>query len=281
ADVIVSDLRGVLPWHSQHLHSIIDARLRLLASAGTLIPARDTLWAAAVEVFERYDQLVKPWSSNGLTLNAGRRLAVNLWTKIRVTPENLLSQPACWHELDYSRVNDANVCKDISITVTRGGTVHGLAIWFDTELFAETGFSNAPGGEKLIYGNAFFPLKEPVEVAAGHRIDVRLEARLIGDDYVWRWDTTVSWQGETQTSFKQSTLFGTPFSPAQLRKRANTYIPTLNDDGAIARFVLSNIDGSYSIEQIAHEVVKQFPQRFANADQAMDLVAQISEKYSE
>lgn len=278
ADVIVSDLHGVLPWHGQHVPSIIDARSRLLATNGILIPACDRLWAAAVEVSDHYAGIVKPWSGSGLTLSLGRKLALNLWSKIRVTPENLLSQPVCWHELDFYRVDDANVCEDLSIEATRSGTVHGLAIWFDAEMLAGAGFSNSPCGEKLIYGQAFFPFKEPVEVAAGNRIDVRLEARLIGDDYVWRWDTTVR---ETKISFKQSTLFGAPLSPAQLRKRASSYVPTLNDDGAIARFVLSQIDGGNSLEQIASHVVKEFPQRFADENAAMNLVAEISEKYSE
>lgn len=275
ADVIVSDLRGVLPWHSQHIPSIIDARTRFLAPDGILIPGRDSLWAAAVEDFQHYDELVKPWISR-VKLNAGRKLAVNLWTKVRVAPENFAGEPVCWHELDYYRLDDANVRKDLSITATRSGTVHGLAIWFDTELFAGAGFSNAPGGEKLIYGNGFFPFQEPIEVDSGDRVDVQLEARLIGEDYVWRWNTTS--HGKTKTDFKQSTLFGAPFSPAQLRKRANSYAPRTNDDGAIARFVLSQMDGSNSIEQIADAVVKQFPERFGNA---MDFVAEISEKYGE
>ena len=281
ADVIVSDLHGVLPWHSQHIPSIIDARSRLLAPDGILIPARDSLWAAAVEDFQHYEELVKPWDSNGIPLSSGRKLAVNLWTKFRVAPENLLSESICWHELDYYQVDDANVCKDLSLTATRSGTVHGLAIWFDADLLAGKGFSNAPGAEQVIYGNAFFPFKEPVAVAAGDRIDVRVEARLIGDDYVWRWDTTVWSQAETKASFKQSTLLGTPLSPSQLRKRASSYVPTPNDDGAIARFVLSQMDGSNSIQQIANAVVKVFPQRFGNESAAIDLVAEISEKYSE
>src|ERR1044072_2325118 len=39
ADVIVSDLRGILPWFQQHIPSIVDARSRFLAPGGTLIPS--------------------------------------------------------------------------------------------------------------------------------------------------------------------------------------------------------------------------------------------------
>src|SRR5258708_641008 len=38
ADVIISDLRGVLPFFQSHLPSIADARRRFLAPGGTLIP---------------------------------------------------------------------------------------------------------------------------------------------------------------------------------------------------------------------------------------------------
>src|ERR1051325_5003793 len=44
ATIIVSDLRGVLPWYEQNVSSIIDARKRLLARDGVLIPRRDILW---------------------------------------------------------------------------------------------------------------------------------------------------------------------------------------------------------------------------------------------
>lgn len=52
ADVIISDMRGVLPLHGNHLPSIIVAGKRLRAPGGVLIPQLDTLWAALVEAPE-------------------------------------------------------------------------------------------------------------------------------------------------------------------------------------------------------------------------------------
>ncbi len=206
ADVVVSDLRGILPWFGHHIEAIVDARSRFLAPEGILIPRRDRLWAAIVEVPERYEEIVKPWSYNGLTLSSARNLAVNTWSKIRVKRESLLGQPVCWHELDYRTMEEVNFRKDISFTANRRGTAHGLVVWFDAELFDGIGFSNAPGAEELIYGQAFFPFKVPFALANGDRVDVRLEARLIGDDYVWRWND-------------QSTLLGVPLSISELHKR--------------------------------------------------------------
>lgn len=217
ADVIVSDLRGVLPWFAHHLPSIVDARARFLAPGGILIPARDTVWAAIVEVHEYYESLVQPWSDR-FAMSSGRRMAVNNWGKIRITPENLLGAPVCWYELDYYRLEEAGFSEDVSLTAARAGVAHGLTIWFDAELFANIGFSNGPDHEALIYKSAFFPFQEPLEVSAGDRIDVHLNGRLIGDDYVWRWNTTVA---SRKISFKQSTVLGIPLSQDRLRKLAN------------------------------------------------------------
>src|SRR5262245_12583417 len=48
-NVIISDIRGILPLFGTHIPSIIDARERLLAPDGVLIPQQDALWAAVVE----------------------------------------------------------------------------------------------------------------------------------------------------------------------------------------------------------------------------------------
>ena len=215
ASIIVSDLRGVLPWFQQHIPSIIDARERLLARGGTLIPRRDIAWAAVVEAADLYEELVAPWKTNGyeLDLSAGARLITNNWRKTRVRPDHFLAEPVCWNTVDYCEVDDPDVCANISWRAARNGTAHGVAVWFDSDLVDGIGFSNHPAGPELIYGNALFPFSEPVEVRANDLITLRLEAKMVGEDYVWRWDTDFP-----QVSFKQSTFFGVPLSRAQLQK---------------------------------------------------------------
>ena len=74
ATIIVSDLRGVLPWFQQHIPAIIDARERLLARGGTLIPRRDILWAAAIESADRYGEITGPWEESGFDLDLSAQL---------------------------------------------------------------------------------------------------------------------------------------------------------------------------------------------------------------
>ena len=274
ADVIVSDLRGVLPWYRSHIPSIVDASRRLLAPNGVLLPRRDILWAAIVEAPERYHELTGPWQAHGFDLNAATRCVTNTWRKARIEPHELLVQPACWARLDYSEIETPDIRAEISWQAARSGTAHGIAVWFDSELIDDIGFSNAPGAAESIYGQGLFPFSRPVEVAEGNRIHLKISADFVRNDYVWRWETDFP-----KASLKQSTFFGAPLSASQLRKRANNYAPVMNDDGSIVRFVLSQMNGTYSIETIAKKLSEQFAVR--NEDDALTLVAEISEKYSQ
>jgi protein arginine N-methyltransferase 1 len=217
ATIIISDLRGVLPWFEQNISSIIDARKRLFARGGVLIPHRDVLWAAVVEAPEQYAEIVGPWRNQfDLDLAAGRRLVMNTWRKSRIKPEQLLTEPVCWNTLDYYEVNSPDVEAEISWNAARKGTAHGVAVWFDSELADGIRFSNHPAAPETIYGIGFFPFSQPVELLEGELITLRLAADLVNEGYVWRWDTEVP----GKASFKQSTFFGVPLSTSRLRKSA-------------------------------------------------------------
>lgn len=217
ATIIISDLRGVLPWFEQHIPSIIDARSRLLARGGVLIPRRDILWAALVEAPAQYADLVGPWKDNkfGLDLSAGTRLITNNWRKTHIEPEQFLAQPVCWTGIDYYEVESHDIHARVSWQAARNGTVHGVAAWFDSELVDGIRLSNHPAASKMIYGVGLFPFTRPVEVKEGERIELRLAADLVQDGYIWRWETDFP-----RASFKQSTFYGVPLSAAQLRKSA-------------------------------------------------------------
>ena len=218
ANIIISDLRGVLPWFQQHIPSIKDARTRLLARGGVLIPRRDILWAALVETPDKYEELVGPWENDELDLSAGRRFVTNTWRKERIKPEQLLTEPVCWTTVDYYEADDADMQGEISWQVPRSGAAHGFAVWFDSELIDGISFSNHPSAPETIYGHGLFPFSQPVQLMEGDRVTVRLVAKIVEDDYVWRWDTEISNGDELKVRFKQSTFFGVPLSSKKLRQ---------------------------------------------------------------
>src|SRR5438132_7913164 len=202
ADVVFSDLRAVLPLFQRHIPAIIDARRRFLVPGGTVIPRKDTLWAAIVEAPKPYGETVDPWDRNpfGQNLNSARQIAVNNVRKVRVSPGQLLTGHRLWTTLDYAGVEHPDVQGNLEWTVERAGTGHGLVVWFDADLAEGVGFSNDPGAPETIYGSFFFPWTQPVPLTQGQTVCVNLAAKLVENEYLWRWTTRIEPPSGSSTS---------------------------------------------------------------------------------
>jgi protein arginine N-methyltransferase 1 len=286
ADVIVSDLRGVLPMFQHHIPSIIDARTRLLAPNGMLVPSRDTLWVAVVSARQIYERHVMPWGANtrGVDMEASRRIVSNTWRKHRFEPDQILLPPQAWMVLDYSKITQSDVAAEVGWTVERAGVAHGFAAWFDAELSEGIGFTNAPGHPELIYGNAFFPWSHPVDLEVGDTVSLRLHANLVGDDYIWRWSVRVLRQGRPdciKADFRQSSLQGVPLSPERLRAQSSSYVPKLGEDGRIDKDIMGLFDGQRSLEAIARDMAARFPHRFRDWRDALTRAGELAQRYGE
>ena len=286
ADVIVSDLRGVLPLLGGNIPSVADARRRFLAPGGVFVPRRDRVWAALVEAPQSYGQFVEPWEYNPLKqdLSPARRRAVNAPQKVQMKPDQLLTQPKLWATLDYATIANPDVQDELEWVVERNGTGHGILGWFDTDLLDDVGFSNAPGAPETVYGSMFFPWQHPVSLAAGQNVRVNLEAKLVEDDYVWRWTTHIeppNGTGNPRIHYEQSSLQGVLISLPTLQKHAADYVPHLSEEGRIHRRVLETMDGQTSLEGIARRLTGEFPARFTRWQQALSYVCSISQKLRE
>jgi len=285
ADVILSDLRGVLPLFQHHIPAIVDARRRFLAPGGTMIPQEDTLWAAIVEAPKRYEELVGPWEDNplGQDLGPARQLAVNNIEKVSVNPGQLLTAHRLWTTVDYASVENQDVRGELEWTVERAGTGHGIVVWFDTDLAEGVGFSNAPGAPETVYGSLFFPWTQAVTLAQGQTVCVSLAAKLVENEYVWRWTTCIKPLERSSASlihFEQSQLAGAVLSTTQLHRIAADYIPQLSEEGLLRRRAFELMDGRASLEEIAHRLTAEFPRRFSSWQQALSYAGIISQEFS-
>jgi protein arginine N-methyltransferase 1 len=280
ADVIVTDLRGVLPAFQGIVATLADARERLLAPGGVIIPRTDTLMAAPVEWPEAWDDVAGPRTVHGFDFTAAQRKAVNEYTRGRVEPERLLAPAAAWAVLDYRTVTDADVRGTAEWTAARAGMAHGLAVWFQAELVEGIGFGSGPGTH-TIYQTAFFPWTQPLPLAPGDRVRAELQARLVAGDYVWVWNSTIERAGEPPMEFRQSTFLANPPSPERLRRRADGHLPTLGEEGRIDAYALSRMDGSIALGEVARELRERFPARFPTWEAALAHVGRLSEQYAE
>ncbi len=283
ADVIVSDLRGSLPLFEQHIATLVDARERLLAPGGQLIPQRDRLQVALVNHPEGYTACEEPWIRNrhGLDLRAGQRHAVNTWSKVNLQAEQLLSVAAELAVLDYRTLNDPNMTGRATLQAERDGTAHGLLLWFDAELAPGIGYSNAPGQPALVYGQSFFPFERPLALATGDRIETTVKASLVDGSYVWSWISRL-FRGQASSpeqTFRQSSFLAQAISPEKLARRADSHIPVPSEAHAVDQLCLSLIDGRHSLGEIADILLQRFPQRFSDRTAALNHIAGLAGRY--
>jgi len=282
-DVIVAEIHGVLPAFEASLLSIMDARDRFLAPGGRLIPQQETLWAALVHAPDAYGDVVEPWETKGygFDLQVVRDKAVNSFRKLKSGCNPLVSEPRCWATLDYRTLSTPNISGRVVWTLDRVTTVHGVAVWFDCEASDGIGFSNSPASPtKQIFGQAFFPWSRPVQLSPGDQVSVQIRADLVSEQYLWRWDTEITTTAGPPAVFRQSTFMGTPLSLEDLRKRAQTFVPTLNEDSRIDRAILQQMADGLPLDQIARNLVGQFSHRFPTWQNALDRAADLSTKYS-
>jgi len=94
ANIIISDIRGALPFYRVAIASIEDARQRLLVSGGTLIPQQDTIKVALIDAADFSSRLTAPWqkSMRGLDLSASLPVVLNEYHGSNFRPEQLLRE---------------------------------------------------------------------------------------------------------------------------------------------------------------------------------------------
>lgn len=285
-DVIVSDLRGVLPLEPGNVASIADARDRLLARGGCLIPTVDRLWAAVADAEAPVRRHREGFRDRlGLDLRVARELLDHGPLRVSLEPDDLLTEPVGWAEIDYRVAVEGPVTAALEMPVARAGTAHGIALWFDTDLLPAPdaldtgrraiGFDCGPGAPPTLYAQVLLPFPEPVDVTARDTVRADLDWRAIGPEGVWRWRTRIG-----DRRFDQSTFEGTVFDPDRLRRRAAGFLPRRNPDAEAVAFVLSRMDGARSSQAIADALAARFPARFRASTDALTFVANLADRFS-
>lgn len=283
ADVIVSDCRGTVPLYQHHIETIADARARLLAPQGTLLPMRDTLRIALARWPKNHRANTRPWQRNsfGLDLGAGYNHAVNSEIKAFLKPDALSSAPQDLAVIDYRTITDPNLDASVELAATRSGAVHGLLVWFDAEIADGLGYSNAPGQPELVYGQMFLPFAGGPKLAVGERIGARLRGTLVDNHYVWTWDWQVVDQGGQPRGalVRQSSSLSQVFSPRALARSSNRHVPEPTPEMMLNRDCLALVDGKRSLEDIAKALADRHEGFFASGKDALRHVATLLEPY--
>jgi ubiquinone/menaquinone biosynthesis C-methylase UbiE len=284
ADVVVGDLRGMLPNSQVNIAAIVDARRRLMKPEGTLIPLRDTVFAAPVEAREAYSKIVAPWTDGrfGLSMRGGAESILNEGVIKLESVDRLLGTGQPVARLEYRSVETPNIDANVEMVINEAGTVHGLSLWFDAELVPGVGFSTAPNLEKTVYGRVFLPLPGAIEVEPGEVICARIRANLDENTMIWVWNGSLrSRDGSSKATFSSSSAFSNPETPAVREVIGETCAPALTEDGQMVRELLSRIDGIQSVAVLAAGALARHPESFEYDEDAVILVRKVIERYGE
>lgn len=132
--------------------------------------------------------------------------------------------------------------------LSAGGTIHGLAFWFDLELAEGVRLSNAPGVRPGSWGHLFLPLEDPPVGYAGDRIRAAVRPHPFPDGAPgW-----LTWEVHFGESIRRGyELASVPASWDDLAAACPDHTPCLNESGRLALRVLELADGRRSIREIA------------------------------
>jgi type I protein arginine methyltransferase len=225
-DVLLSDLRGVLPPFGEHIPTLIDARTRLVRPGAALIPRADTMWAAPCSAPQpwRRDHEAAGDAPHGINRRAVAARIRSDWHRCHLTGDDLAGEPQPWATLNYATIDTPNVSGRCEWNFQRDATADGVAVWFDGDFGPGATLSNSPHAPRALYGQAFFPFERPLPLGVGDRLTVELAANHAGGEYVWSWRSTLTPGGADSTilEFRQSNLAAHVGSLDRLRELGTT-----------------------------------------------------------
>lgn len=280
-DVVIADLRGSFPITGDHLSAMFDARTRLLADGGVIIPESDALRVAVVEARALHADLesaANALSTVGLKGAAAARSIFNSVTNDSRGPlrtNDLLTEGRVWQVLEYGRTRGP-FDKTVQLKAVRNGIARGLALWFDAHVQDELTFDSQPGSD-MVYARGYLPFPEPIPLDAHDVVTVTLRVDEQGTR--WAWDTTVSEQDSNpKVSFRQASFLGMPTSPEALLKGSAKFVPQRSARGERQRYILDLMDGTRTVRDIVQIAGDAFPEQSAAriADEVHDLIGSCS-----
>lgn len=211
-NVVIADLRGILPLHTSGLEVVADVQERVMAPGGIWLQQRDDLRAALTSDGRR--ELTGAWDEPGLDLDVLRRLILGVPRRIQLEPEQLVSTSAVWSSIDYADLDDLRQRKrrgSCTVRALTDGVAHSVALWFDAHLVGDVCHTSGPGEGYTTYGQYNLPFTEPLPVTEGEMLTIEVRFNRLDAGDIWRW--SVDGPGGHREG---STLDAIPLSPASL-----------------------------------------------------------------
>jgi SAM-dependent methyltransferase len=275
-DVIISVFTGNFLLEEDLLPSLFYARDKYLKPDGVMIPSAGIMEAAPAHNPELHTKEIEVWSKahHGIIHTPARAYAsqsIYYYNK-GINQSAYLAEPQSLMALDFYTATSTHCQSEVNYTLKESSLCHGWAGWFKMKL-GDTWLSTAPHEPSLHWSAAFLPLDPPLSVTQGESITLRLQRPVGGD---WTWNTQTS-----QAKQQRSTFFAVPMTLKTLRCVASDYKPQLSDKGEALLYILSNCNGTLSVQEIVDRLLEKYPMSFKARQEAFQFVRGISTAYGD
>lgn len=261
-DVVVCDQIGGHVYDAGVLDYFADARSRLLAPGGQMVPRAFTLLVAPVEA-DVWRETVGIWSSQpaGFDFGSMANLAANTAYRHRLSERENLATPSAFATITADH-ND-KIAGITSLSIERAGELNGIAGYFVAELSPSISLSNIPGRvDTFDRWQHFYPLPEPVDVDVGDRVEVSLDIRPSTRLATWTVLVDRRASGGQLIRHRGSTVLGQFLSEHDIRSITGRTSPQRSPALDADRAILAAVDGSKTQQDIAAEIAVGWPQVF-------------------
>jgi SAM-dependent methyltransferase len=243
-DVVVCDQIGGLVHDAGILTCFADARRRLLAPGGRLIPAAFRIFLAPV-TFDLGREAVDFWSSKpaDLDVSAARVVAANTEWKYNVGPDDLTALSPAVELAAFASDHDQPIAGSAAFEVHEAGRLDGFVGWFEARMSPSVTVTNDPwSGERIDRWCNFYPVDEALDVRRGDRVRLRLDLRpRLG---VVSWSADVTGERGDRRRYRHSTFRGSFLSAETVGTFVRDTPVPRTDRLDVLKAALDLIDGS-------------------------------------
>jgi SAM-dependent methyltransferase len=271
-DVVLCDHVGWFGFDYGILALLADARRRFLKPDGVTIPGVIELKLAAIESQE-CRALAERWSNADVppAYHWLRHSSINSKHSVELDAGELLGRPADLGTLILSDEQPDYLSWSAQLRVERDGEVHGLGGWFECELATGVRMTNSPlASDRIDRPQVFLPIDAPVRVAAGDWLNATITARPA--DHLLGWSLAFAATGQR---FSHSTWQGMMLASDELIRANPDRVPRPSAEAAARAVVLGYCDGTRSVRDIEHAILRDHPTLFPSGPEISRFVVQV------
>lgn len=280
--------QGITPVQESILE---DARRRFLKPGGTFIPYGMALYWVPLQAEAIWRKEISCLAANeekvfGLDYTLARNLASHERIRTSLEAEAILSPPIQVEKINFADKQHLDFACEIATEITMPGKLHGFGSWADFLFPGGQRFSLTYQQPVTLYSRAFFPLPEPVPVDIGDtvRMKVSVLKKPLPNNHTWSWWGEIADQhGRNKLNWNNSTLHVADFQPRDIylpRSLDAKHRPVLNQEGHLRKFILEQMDGNKTMEDMATEIMARFPEDFPSLGKALTKIARLVKKCS-